>query len=107
MREFRSNEEFLAFLRRANEKWRDQRLLAPLSKILPSYLAFNGLGDGWHGLLTSLRAARGLGYEVFSRAIGMISMILFVRPKELLRSGCLGTMIGLFRDFGYHVGFES
>jgi hypothetical protein len=68
MSDFRSNDEFFAALRLLIEKWCDERRLAPLSKILPSYIGFNGLGDGWHEILKSLKAVRGLGYEAFSQA---------------------------------------
>ena len=29
------------------EKWCDERRLDALAQILPAYLAFNGLADGW------------------------------------------------------------
>ena len=47
MKDFNSNEEFLAVLRTLIEKWCDERRLDALAQILPAYLAFNGLADGW------------------------------------------------------------
>ena len=50
MKDFNSNEEFLAVLRTLIEKWCDERRLDALAQILPAYLAFNGLADGWSEL---------------------------------------------------------
>jgi hypothetical protein len=63
-----SNEEFFAALRPLIERWCDERRLDALAKILPGYLAFNGLTDGWHELKDALKAARGLGPDAFSPA---------------------------------------
>jgi hypothetical protein len=68
MNDYHSNDEFLSALRALIEQWCDERQFAALSQILPAYLAFNGLSDGWHLLCSSLKATRGLGREAFSDA---------------------------------------
>ena len=42
MKDFNSNEEFLAVLRTLIEKWCDERRLDALAQILPAYLALSG-----------------------------------------------------------------
>jgi len=42
MKDFNSNEEFLAVLRMLIEKWCDERRLDALAQILPPYLALSG-----------------------------------------------------------------
>jgi len=66
MKDFHSNEEFLAVLHMLIERWCDERRLDALAQILPAYLAFNGLTDGWGELSNALKATRGLGYEALS-----------------------------------------
>jgi hypothetical protein len=65
---FRSNEEFFTALRTLIDRLCDERRLKPLARILPGYLAFNGLTDGWHELINALKAARGLGPDEFNPA---------------------------------------
>jgi len=66
--EFRSNDEYFAALCALTERWCDERNLEALSRVLPGYLSFNGLTDGWVGLYESLKLTRFLGYEAFSPA---------------------------------------
>jgi len=66
MKNFHSNEEFVAVLRMLIERWCDERRLDALARILPAYLAFNGLTDGWGELSNALKATRALGYEAFN-----------------------------------------
>jgi hypothetical protein len=68
MKDFHSNEEFFAALRTLIDRLFDERRLRPLAKILPGYLAFNGLTDSWHELIDGLKGARGLGPEAFNPA---------------------------------------
>lgn len=68
MKVFHSNEEFFTALRTLIERWCDERRLNALARILPGYLAFNGLTDGWHDLIDALKATRGLGPDAFSLA---------------------------------------
>jgi hypothetical protein len=65
---FRSNDEFLSALRALIDRLCDERRFAPLAKVIPAYLAYNGLGDGWYEMLNALKAARGLGPDAFSDA---------------------------------------
>jgi hypothetical protein len=67
MKDFHTNEEFLTFLRVLIERWCDERRLDALAQILPAYLAFNGLTDGWGELSIALNAIRGLGYQTFNQ----------------------------------------
>ena len=67
MKDFQSNEEFLAVLRTLIERWCDERRLDALARVLPGYLALNGLTNGWGELANALKATRGLGYEAFCR----------------------------------------
>lgn len=55
MSKFKDNYAFLAALRLLVETWCDRRCLKALHYILGSYLAFNGMTDGWGDLLGSLR----------------------------------------------------
>jgi hypothetical protein len=68
MKDFRSHDEYLGALRTLIERWCDMRELAPHSRVLPGYLALNGLTDGWTDLLDALKSARSLGYESFDPA---------------------------------------
>jgi ATP-dependent Clp protease ATP-binding subunit ClpA len=63
-----SDEAYLATLRSLVERWCDERRLGALSRILPGYLALNGLTDGWPGLYEALKSTRALGHEAFSSA---------------------------------------
>ena len=68
MTAFHSNEEFFTALRTLIDRWCDEHRLVPLVRILPGYLAFNGLTDSWHELIEALKATRGLGPDAFSPA---------------------------------------
>lgn len=67
MKDFHANEDFFAVLHVLIEGWCDERRLDALAQILPAYLAFNGLTDGWADLSNALKATRGLGYQAFSQ----------------------------------------
>jgi hypothetical protein len=68
MREYRSNEEFFAAVRQLIDRWCEERKLRALSRILPAYLAFNGLSDGWHELFAALKATRAVGHDDLNQA---------------------------------------
>lgn len=70
MTDFTSSEEFHRALSRMVEQWCDQRRLAGLATLLPSYLGFNGLTDGWHDLRQALIAARAAEPEADRGLIG-------------------------------------
>jgi hypothetical protein len=60
---FQSNQDFMAALRLLLDQWCDQRRHRHLAAVLPSFVAFNGLTDGWAELSSGLKAAVGLGAE--------------------------------------------
>ena len=62
---FQTNEEFGAAVRSLIERWCDERRLPALARLLPGYVSFNGLTDGWHHLADALRSARALGHDAF------------------------------------------
>ena len=62
---FGSNEEYFTALRGMIERWCDERKLDTLSWLLPSYVSFNGLTDGWANLYEALKSTRALGRERF------------------------------------------
>jgi hypothetical protein len=68
MNAFRTHDEFLSALRAMIERWCDERRLHALAKILPGYMAINGLTDGWGEFLTALKTTRSLGPGAFSDA---------------------------------------
>jgi hypothetical protein len=45
------------------DKWCEQRRLRHLAAVLPSFIGFNGLTDGWAELRSGLRCAVGLGAD--------------------------------------------
>ena len=53
-----SNDEFFEGLKRLIEGWCDRRSFRPLSRILGSYVGFNGMTDGWDELGTGLKSIR-------------------------------------------------
>jgi len=53
-------------LRTLVDGWCTRRALRPLAVLLPSYLAWNGLSDGWHELWRALNDLRGVGPEVLT-----------------------------------------
>ena len=63
---FASHEEYFVALRQLIERWCDERNLGALSRLLPGYMAFNGLTDGWASLHDALKSVRALGHEEFS-----------------------------------------
>lgn len=117
MKDFRSNEEFFAALRTLLDRLCDDRQFAALAQLLPGYLAFNGLGDGWHELLNALKATRGLGGEgwkpqdwddlndlVHAANLAVLKAMeievdLYLYPTE--RSGRTVPVLGNYRPLGF------
>ncbi|MES2137331.1 MAG: hypothetical protein V4502_09790 [Pseudomonadota bacterium] len=60
---FESNEDFMGALTSLIHEWCERRRLSHLAKILPSYVGFNGLTDGWSDLRDGLKGAIGLGAD--------------------------------------------
>jgi len=54
----RDNSEFLATMKSLIDDWCARRALAPLARLLPPYLSFNGLTDSWGDLLDALEGVR-------------------------------------------------
>jgi len=68
MTAFASNDDFLRVLRQMIDRWCDERKFHPLAVLLPGYLAFNGLTDGWGELHDALRSLRAFGPDAFTAA---------------------------------------
>jgi hypothetical protein len=66
MKDYKSNEEFFRDARALIDRWCDERKLGALSRLLPAYLAMNGMTDGWATLYEGLKNTRALGHEAFS-----------------------------------------
>jgi len=66
MTQYGSNEEFFDAVRHLIYRWCDERQLRPLALLLPKYLAFNGMTDGWVELHAALRSLRSLGSESYT-----------------------------------------
>jgi hypothetical protein len=63
-----SNKLFFKALRELIDHWCDERRLQPLAHVLPGYLAFNGLTDGWADLYAGLVDARSVGPDCMTPA---------------------------------------
>ena len=53
-----NGDEFISRLSNLINAWCDQRNLPALAHVLPSYVDFNGLTDGWADLRSALKSAR-------------------------------------------------
>jgi hypothetical protein len=60
---FQSNQDFMAALGSLIDQWCEQRRFHQLAAVLPSFVGFNGLTDGWAELRSGLKSAVGLGAE--------------------------------------------
>jgi hypothetical protein len=63
MKGFQSNQDFMAALGSLLDQWCEQRRYGHLAAVLPSFVGFNGLTDGWAELSSGLKSAIGLGAE--------------------------------------------
>jgi hypothetical protein len=61
-----SNEDFFRVLRGMIDTWCDERRFHFLALILPAYVGFNGLTDGWGELRAGLNALRASGPDAFN-----------------------------------------
>jgi len=60
--EIATSADFFTTLRSLIDQWCDRRCLKALSRILPAYMGFNGLTDGWaalHEAMVNVRAFAG------------------------------------------------
>jgi hypothetical protein len=55
---YKSNVDFFAVLRGLIEHWCDRRCLKALLHVLPGYLSFNGMTDGWSELRNAIVQVR-------------------------------------------------
>jgi len=53
-----SNDEFFEPLKKLIDGWCDRKALGPLARVLPPFVAFNGMTDGWGELLSALKGVR-------------------------------------------------
>lgn len=81
-------------LRGLVDGWCERRALTPLAALLPAYLAFNGLSDGWHDLWQAVNNVRGLGAGELtneeSAALAEIRALIYQSFKRLGRTSELG-----------------
>jgi hypothetical protein len=68
MPSIRTPEEFYASALKLIDAWCEQRRLAPLSMLLPTYLDPNNLTDGWHAKYEALKNLRAFCRDDFSDA---------------------------------------
>jgi hypothetical protein len=68
MPDLKSNAAYFAALQALVERWCDARHLAAPASVLPVYVGFNGLTDGWQELSEGLKRTRALGHDAFSAA---------------------------------------
>lgn len=66
MPQFELNEEFFDTVKHLIDGWCDERRLRPLAVLLPNYVAFNGMKDGWFELYAALRNLLSLGSENYT-----------------------------------------
>ncbi|MFL5574905.1 MAG: hypothetical protein ACJ79S_02905 [Gemmatimonadaceae bacterium] len=81
-------------LRALVEGWCERRALEPLAVLLPAYLAFNGLTDGWHDLWQAVNSVRGLSPEALTdeerAAVAEARAIIYQSFKSVGRAAELG-----------------
>lgn len=54
-RKYANSEEYFAEMRGLIDAWCERRCIHLLGTLLPAYLGFNGLTDGWGELLVALK----------------------------------------------------
>ena len=85
VRPIRSAEPF-AVLHKLVQAWCDRQCLEALSKVLPAYLAFNGLTDAWSRLYDALRNAQSLArYELTNEELENVSNLISLASRVLVR----------------------
>jgi hypothetical protein len=60
---FDTNQDFGAAVAALIDRWCEQRNFVPLARLLPAYVGFNGLTDGWDELRSALVSVRSLGFD--------------------------------------------
>ena len=85
MTEFRSNQEFMGAVKALIDQWCSERRIVLLAIILPKYLAFNGLTDGWAELRSALHSLRGQGPDSFTPSEWLVIADLIRGADKALR----------------------
>ena len=91
MAEIATSAEFFSTLRCLIDAWCGRRCLKALSRILPAFLGFNGLTDGWRDLYDALRNVRAFAkdelteseMETVSSLIAAASRVIYGSAEEL------------------------
>ena len=82
----KDNAEFFAAMKGLIGGWCDRRALAPLARLLPAYLAFNGLTDSWGDLLVALKDVRAFCREELPEAeLAAIGDLIRAAEKAVYR----------------------
>ena len=86
MDEIASSDEFFRTLRLLIDAWCDRRCLRALSYILPAYLAFDGLTNGWADLYVALGNVRLFASEEITEAeLDVVVALISGAAKALYR----------------------
>ena len=84
MVEVANSAEFFAALRNLIEAWCDRRCLKALNHVLPAYLSFNGLTDGWNRLYDALRNVRTFAQdELTAGELDTVSILIRVASRVI------------------------
>ena len=82
----RDNAEFFASMKSLIDGWCDRRALAPLARLLPAYLAFNGLTDSWGDLLDALERVRAYCREELpEKELAVVGDLIRAAEKTIYR----------------------
>ena len=86
MVEVANSAEFFAALRNLIEAWCDRRCLKALNHVLPAYLSFNRLTDGWNRLYDALRNVRTFAQdELTASELDTVSVLIRVASQVIHR----------------------
>ena len=86
MDDIASSDEFFRTLRLLIDAWCDRRCLRALSYILPAYLAFDGLTNGWADLYVALGNVRLFASEEITEAeLDVVVALISGAAKALYR----------------------
>jgi hypothetical protein len=80
------NEDIHRDLKKLADGWCERRALKALHQYLPGYFALNGLTDGWHGLLDSMKDVLSFAKDEITPAEKAELKRLSIRIEQMLRS---------------------
>ena len=84
MAEVANSAEFFAALRSLIEAWCDRRCLKALNHVLPAYLSFNRLTDGWKRVYDALRNVRTFAQdELTASELDTVSLLIRVASRVI------------------------